>query len=174
MHWDASCSLLWLLSEARGSLVYASCLVISCMYSLRVGASRPALALTTQTSCPLHQPGWTLLSCGKDKHRVKSLNLSSVKGIFSTGLCFIGLTLFHVLYKFQAFDSRIDSFIQCNFRAYHCLEGWCQEDGSRLISAVSSNRTRGTRHKLKHRTFHLSMRGGKKAFTLRMTKHWNS
>lgn len=36
---DASCRLLWLLSEARGSLEHALCLVISCMYSLKVQAS---------------------------------------------------------------------------------------------------------------------------------------
>lgn len=60
-------------------------------------------ALTTQSSCPLHQSGWTRLSCGKEKHRVKSLNPSSLKGIFGTGLCFFGLTwyLLHAFYSFR-------------------------------------------------------------------------
>jgi len=36
---------------------------------------------------------------------------------------------------------------------------------------VRSNRTRGNRHKLKNKKFHLNMR--KKFFTLRETEHWN-
>jgi len=36
---------------------------------------------------------------------------------------------------------------------------------------MPSNRTRGTRHKLKHRKFLLNMR--KNFFLLRVTEHWN-
>jgi len=55
--------------------------------------------------------------------------------------------------------------------AHKYLKDGCQEDGAILLSVVPSDRTRGNRHKQKHRKFRLNMR--KNFFTLRMTEPWN-
>jgi len=55
--------------------------------------------------------------------------------------------------------------------AYEYLKGGCQEDGAKLFSVVPSDRTRGNRHKMKHRKFRLNIR--KNFFLLRLTEHWH-
>jgi len=54
---------------------------------------------------------------------------------------------------------------------YKYLKVGCQEDGAKFFSVVPGDRTRGNRHKLRHRKFRLNMR--KNYFTLRVTEHWN-
>ena len=55
--------------------------------------------------------------------------------------------------------------------AYKYLKDGSQVDGARLFSAVCSNKTRGTSHKLEHGKLYLNMR--KNFFTVRVTEHWN-
>ena len=55
--------------------------------------------------------------------------------------------------------------------AYKYLKGGRQKDGAKLFSVVPHDRTRGNRHKWKHRNFRLNMR--KNVFPLRVMEHWN-
>ncbi|KGL83320.1 hypothetical protein N309_12683, partial [Tinamus guttatus] len=54
---------------------------------------------------------------------------------------------------------------------YKYLKGGSEEDGAGLFSVVSTNRTRGNGHKLKHQKFHRNLR--KIFLTVRVTEHWN-
>ncbi|GAB0177397.1 hypothetical protein GRJ2_000204900 [Grus japonensis] len=53
---------------------------------------------------------------------------------------------------------------------YKYIKSGHLDEETGLFSVVSSDRTRGNRHKLEHRKFHLNMR--KNFFTLRVTEHW--
>jgi len=63
------------------------------------------------------------------------------------------------------------SFLKVVFPWWLSLWDGCQDDEAKLLSVVSSDKTRGNRHKLKHRKFCLNLR--KNFFTLRVTEHWN-
>lgn len=54
---------------------------------------------------------------------------------------------------------------------YEYLMGGNEEDGARVFSGVSSDRTRGNERKLKYRKFHLCRK--KNFFTVRVVKHWS-
>ncbi|PKU41873.1 rna-directed dna polymerase from mobile element jockey-like [Limosa lapponica baueri] len=55
--------------------------------------------------------------------------------------------------------------------AYKYLKGGLKDDGAGLFSVVSSNRTRGNRHKLEHRKFHSNTR--KNFFTWDESHDWS-
>ncbi|PKU35468.1 hypothetical protein llap_14228 [Limosa lapponica baueri] len=53
---------------------------------------------------------------------------------------------------------------------YKYLKGGLKEDGAGLFSVISSNRTRGNRHKLEHKKFHSNTR--KNFFPVRVPEPW--
>ena len=54
---------------------------------------------------------------------------------------------------------------------YKYLKRGCEKDRATLLSVLSSDRTRGSGHRLKHRRFHLNI--SKLFFTVRVTEHWH-
>ena len=54
---------------------------------------------------------------------------------------------------------------------YKYLKGWCQDDGTRLLSIVPHDRTKSHGHKLEHRKFQLNMR--KDFFPVRVPEQWH-
>jgi len=51
------------------------------------------------------------------------------------------------------------------------LKGGCNEDRAGLVSVMSSDRMRGTGHKVKHRRLHQNTR--KHLFTVGVNEHWH-